>query len=156
MKTWKKVITLIVLILSSALTCFACGKNSKYDNMKIEFVSCKDYADNDIQNNTVVFSSDASKNHFTLMLKVTGVDSKVDRRIEFSVDNPTVIMPNGGKYYESLGVTEAYFDIVGDGETIIRAKTIEGNKTFDYAIKVSVPIQSFEVKNNLIPINRKS
>ena len=159
MKTWKKVITLIVLILSSALTCFACGKNSKYDNMKIEFVSCKDYADNDIQNNTVVFSSDssdASKNHFTLMLKVTGVDSKVDRRIEFSVDNPKVIMPNGGKYYESLGVTEAYFDIVGDGETIIRAKTIEGNKTFDYAIKVSVPIQSFEVKNNLIPIIRNS
>ena len=42
MKTWKKLLSLTLIILSSVLTFFACGKVGKYDNMTLTVVSYDD------------------------------------------------------------------------------------------------------------------
>ena len=121
------------------------------------FRSAEDYSGKSISNNTVNFSStDASKNIFTLTYKVSGAGSDVATDLIFSIDNPSVIVLKGGTYSKVTGITAARFEILSDGETVIRAKTTEGNKSKDYSIRVNVPLESFVIKDNLVPVLRGS
>ena len=152
MKTWKKIITFSIITLMSCVAFFACGKNDKYANMKVSLVSAVDYNGNAIENNTISLSGDTTKNKFTITVRVDGVKDDVSPNVEYFIDNPAIINFVNGTYSGNL--TIGNFEAKTDGETIIRAKTKEGNKSFEMAIKVIVPIQSFVVKNNLVPIVR--
>lgn len=147
MKTWKKLLTLTLLFLTSVFTCVACNKTGKYDNMSISIT-----AEGLLDNNTMNLSADTTKNVFTLIVKVDGVDNNVSKSVNFTIDNQSIVVFNGGTY--NNGITTAKFTVKSDGDTIIHVNTAEGNKTVSFPLRVAVPVEMFTIKDNLIPLVR--
>ena len=147
MKTWKKILTLALIMLSSVLSFFACGKDGKYDNMTISIVSVEGLD----ENNTLFFSNtDSSLNKFTIKVKVDGVGGDVSTSVDFRVNNGGVATLLSSS--QSGNVTTANFEAKSDGNTIIQIVTAEGNKSYDFNLSVKVLPSYIRFKNKNIAV----
>jgi len=148
MRTWKRILTLTLLVFLSIFTTVACSDDNKYANMQIEVAS------EGLVDNTIKYSYiDDSKNVFSLKVKVTGVGRDVSKSVMFEVDNPSIVTFDS--FTEDDGVTTANFKVNSDGGlAVIKITTEEGNVSTEFPVTVNIPVQMIEVKNNLIPLVR--
>ena len=153
MKTWKKIITLTILMFVSMCSFFACGKGDDiYADMYIDIISAKDYNGDSIANNTITFFSDSTKNRFTLVLDIFDAPKDTSDEILCSIDDTSKVCEYKDSEYKAR--TTFYFEAKSGGNTFIRFRSAEGGATLVYEVKVIVPISNLSINSSLIPLIR--
>ena len=101
MNTWKKLLTIAILIFSSIFACVACSctEQDLYANMKIELVAARKFDGTPLEGSlleghSISLSSNTDENVFTLEYSVNGVSGDVSKNLKFYVDNPSIVVFN--------------------------------------------------------------
>lgn len=151
MKMWKRILTLVLVLFASVSCFFACGENDKYKDMSISIKNIQGIDDN----NTFVFtnSDNSALNTFSFDVEVSGVNKKVDRSLLCSYD-PSVLKKAKESYDSNTGITNYEFEALKGDTTLIRFATAEGNKAYDFVLKISVPPELVKFKSNVLAVVR--
>ena len=155
MKTWKKILTIMIMLLVSSMTFFACGDKDPYADMKIVVVETTGLS----ENNVFTLSNDLQDNTFTVVATVDGVDDDVSKKITATSSNNGLVsiksVNTEGDYTTvtcGFNVT-AGNDVVSDGATIILTSE-EGNQTLNFDVSIVIPLQVMSVNLEQIFISK--
>ena len=154
MRTWKKILTLVVFMMLACITVTACNANNKYAKMTMTVETDR------LVDNSITLSNKESENYFTIKVTVGGVASDVSKKVNFVVDNPALlkILPP-----ETKGdITTARVIInqldgnenLSSDKTFIRVLSEEGGKTESIPVKVIIPLQDIVIHKSSMPIIR--
>jgi len=155
MRTWKKILTIMILMFVSTQVFFACGNKDPYKDMKIAITT-----EGLTEDNTFVLTPDAESNTFTVVATVTGVDGDISKEVYATSSNDGLLSVKGEPVFAN-GVTTFEFvfnvlpgdEIVSNTATIL-FKTKEGNKTQPLDVKLDIPLQTMMVGVNKLTIIR--
>ena len=146
MRTWKRILTIMILLLVSTMTFFACKDKDPYADMKIVIVETTGLNDN----NVFVLSSNQEDNSFDIVATVEGVGDDVSKKITATSSNNGLVsiktISTEGEYTTISCVfnVAAGADIISNTATIV-LDTEEGNKTYNFDVSIIIPLQAMSV-----------
>ena len=115
MRTWKKILTIMILLCLTTITFFACGKKDPYADLEIKVVEIIG-----LENNTYTLTNQSGENSFTLKLTITGVDDDISKEISVTSSNNGLVSISDVNFDGESGITTVVcsFNIVSGIDTI--------------------------------------
>ena len=146
MRTWKRILVIMIMLLVSAMTFFACGDKDPYANMQIVVVETTGLG----EDNTFVLSDASSDKTFQIVATVDGVEDGVSKKISATSSNNGLVSVKSVKTVDGYTTIKCAFnvsagsDVISNKATIV-LKTEEGNKTYDFNVNLVIPLKAMSV-----------
>ena len=141
MRTWKRILTIMILLLVSSVTFFACKDKDPYADMKIVIAETTGLN----ENNAFVLSSNQEDNSFTIVATIEGVDDDVSKKITATSSNNGLVSVKTVTMQGEYTTITCAFNVVAGADVISNTATIvldsvEGNKSYNFDVSIIIPL----------------